>query len=81
MADDRQPKLLVDATINDGHSRTAISFIVAGIAAYYGMRAELQNIDQLVAKIDSTLQQKWHFLIKTGLGECGCDVTILRRCE
>jgi hypothetical protein len=33
------------------------SFIVAGTAAYYGVRGELHNVDQRVVKIEATLQQ------------------------
>ena len=44
----RQPKPRFDPTINYGHILTAVSFIVAGAGAYYGMRAELQNVDQRV---------------------------------
>jgi hypothetical protein len=57
MSDDRQSKFRFDSTMNYGHILTAISFIVAATAAYYGMKAELQNVDQRVAKIESTLQQ------------------------
>jgi hypothetical protein len=30
---------------------TVLSFIMAGIGAYFGMSAELRNLDQPVAKI------------------------------
>ena len=53
----RQPKPRFDPTINYGHILTAVSFIIAGAGAYYGMRAELQSMDQRVAKIEVTLQQ------------------------
>lgn len=53
----RQPKPRFDPTINYGHILTAVSFIIAGAGAYYGMRAELQSVDQRVAKIETTLQQ------------------------
>ena len=53
----RQPKPRFDPTINYGHILTAVSFIIAGTGAYYGMRAELQNVDQRVARIENTLQQ------------------------
>jgi hypothetical protein len=61
----RQPKLRFDPTINYGHILTAVSFIIAGAGAYYGMRAELQNVDQRVAKIESTLQQLASVIILT----------------
>jgi hypothetical protein len=53
----RQPRPRFDPTINYGHILTAVSFIVAGAGAYYGMRAELQSVNQRVAKIEMTLQQ------------------------
>ena len=53
----RQPKPRFDPTINYGHILTAVSFIIAGAGAFYGMRVELQNVDQRVAKIENTLQQ------------------------
>lgn len=65
MADYRQSKFRFDSTINYGHILTAISFIVAGTAAYYGMKAELQNVDQRVAKIESTLQQLANVVVLT----------------
>ena len=46
-----------DPTINYGHILTAITLIVAGASAYFGIRAELQNVDLRVAKLESTLQQ------------------------
>ena len=52
-----QQKPRLDPTINYGHMLTAVSFIIAGAGAYYGMRAELLNVDQRVARIESTLQQ------------------------
>jgi hypothetical protein len=59
MSDDliraKQSKPLFDPTINYGHILTAVSFIVAGTGAYYGMRAELLSVDQRVAKIEATL--------------------------
>jgi hypothetical protein len=61
----KQPKPRFDPTINYGHILTAISFIVAGTAAYYGMRAELHNVDQRVAKIESTLQQLANVVVLT----------------
>ena len=46
-----------DPTINYGHILTALTLIIAGAGAYFGMRAELQNVDLRVAKLESTLQQ------------------------
>lgn len=42
----RTPKPLFDRTITYGHILTAISFIVARMAAFFGMKAELDNVDQ-----------------------------------
>ncbi len=61
----KQSKPLFDPTINYGHVLTAVSFIIAGAGAYYGMRAELQNVDQRVAKIENTLQQLANVLVLT----------------
>jgi hypothetical protein len=36
---------------------TALSIVIAGTGAYYGTSSELHNVDQRVAKIESTLQQ------------------------
>ena len=58
-------KLVFDPTINYGHVLTAVSFILAGIAAYYGMKAELQGVDHRVAKIETTLQQLANVLVLT----------------
>ena len=58
----RQPKPRFDPTINCGHSLTAVSFIVAGAGAYYGMRAELQNVDQRVEKSRSPCSSSRTFL-------------------
>ena len=52
-----QPKPRLDPTINYGHILTVVSFIVAGVAAYYGLKGELLTVDLRVAKIESTLQQ------------------------
>jgi hypothetical protein len=52
-----RPKPRFDPTINYGHILTAVSFIVAGSATFFGMKAELHNVDQRVAKIEATLQQ------------------------
>jgi hypothetical protein len=54
-----------DPTINYGHVLTVVSFVFAGTAAYYGMRAELQGVDQRVAKIENTLQQLATVLVLT----------------
>jgi hypothetical protein len=53
----KKPKPLLDRTITYGHILTAISFLVAGMTAFFGMRAELQSVDQRVARIETTLQQ------------------------
>jgi hypothetical protein len=53
----KQSKPKFDPTINYGHVLTALSIIIAGTGAYYGIRAELHNVDQRVAKIEVTLQQ------------------------
>lgn len=58
-------KPLLDRTITYGHILTAISFITAGTAAFFGMRAELQNVDQRVAKIEATLQQLANVIVVT----------------
>ncbi len=54
-----------DPTINYGHVLTVVSFMLAGAGAYYGMRAELQGVDQRVAKIENTLQQLANVLVLT----------------
>ena len=61
----KQPRPRFDPTINYGHILTAVSIIIAGAGAYYGMRAELVNVDQRVAKIESTLQQLANVLVVT----------------
>jgi len=38
---------------------------MAGIGAYFGMSAELRNVDQRVAKIETTLQQLANVLVLT----------------
>jgi hypothetical protein len=58
-------KPLFDPTINYGHVLTALSFIVAGSGAYYGIRAELGSMDLRVAKIELTLQQLANVLVLT----------------
>jgi hypothetical protein len=54
-----------DPTINYGHVLTVSSFLIAAASAYYGMRAELQNVDLRVAKIESTLQQVANVLVQS----------------
>jgi hypothetical protein len=54
-----------DPTINYGHIVTAGSFIVAGLAAFFGMKAELDSVDQRVAKIETTLQQLANVVVQT----------------
>lgn len=61
----RQSKPRFDPTINYGHILTVVSFIMAGAGAYYGMRAELQSVDQRVAKIENTLQQLANVVVLT----------------
>ena len=61
----KQPKPRFDPTINYGHILTAVSIIIAGAGAYYGMRAELVNVDQRVGKIESTLQQLANVVVLT----------------
>lgn len=61
----KQPRPLFDPTINYGHILTAVSFIVAGTAAFFGMKAELQSVDQRVAKIEATLQQLANVVVLT----------------
>jgi hypothetical protein len=61
----RQPKPRFDPTINYGHILTAVSFIIAGAGAFYGMKAELINVDQRVARIESTLQQLANVVVLT----------------
>src|SRR6476620_10741422 len=63
LPDHRQP--LFDPTINYGHVLTALSIIVAGTGAYYGMSVELHNVDQRVAKIEATLQQLANVVVAT----------------
>ena len=61
----KQSKPLFDPTINYGHVLTALSFIIAGSGAYYGIRAELGSMDLRVAKIELTLQQLANVLVLT----------------
>jgi|GEM_PF-2826058 len=61
----KQGKPLFDPTINYGHVLTALSFIIAGSGAYYGIRAELGSMDLRVAKIELTLQQLANVLVLT----------------
>lgn len=60
-----RPKPLLDRTITYGHILTAISFVVAGTAAFFGMKAELQNVDQRVAKIEATLHELANVVVQT----------------
>lgn len=60
-----RPKPLLDRTITYGHILTAISFVVAGTTAFFGMKAELQNVDQRVAKIEATLQELANVVVQT----------------
>jgi hypothetical protein len=60
-----RPKPLFDPTINYGHILTAVSFIIAGTAAFFGMKVELYNVDQRVAKIEATLQQLANVVVLT----------------
>ena len=60
-----KPKPVFDPTINYGYVITAVSFLLAGIGAYYGMRAELQSVDYRVAKIETTLQQLENVMVLT----------------
>jgi hypothetical protein len=60
-----RPKPRFDPTINYGHILTAVSFIVAGSAAFIGMKAELHNVDQRVAKLEATLQQLANVVVLT----------------
>ena len=53
----KQSKPMFDPTINYGHVLTALSIVIAGTGAYYGMSVELHHVDQRVAKIEATLQQ------------------------
>ena len=61
----KQSKPLFDPTINYGHVLTALSIVIAGTGAYYGMSAELHNVDQRVAKIETTLQQLANVVVLT----------------
>jgi hypothetical protein len=61
----RQPKPRFDPTINYGHILTVISFVAAAAVAYFGMRAELHNVDYRVAKIENTLQQLANVIVLT----------------
>jgi len=44
---------------------TALSIIIARTGAYYGMSVELHNVDQRVAKIETTLQQLANVVVLT----------------
>jgi hypothetical protein len=64
-ANSPRSKPLFDPTINYGHVLTAISFIIAGAAGFFGVKAELWNVDQRVAKIEATLQQLANVVVLT----------------
>ena len=61
----KQAKPKFDPTINYGHVLTALSIIIAGTGAYYGMSADLHSVDRRVAKIESTLQQLANVMVLT----------------
>ena len=61
----KQGKPVFDPTINYGHVLTALSFMLAALGAYYGMRAEMSNMDLRVAKIEITLQQLANVVVLT----------------
>ena len=42
----KQSKPMFDPTINYGHVLTALSIVIAGTGAYYGMSVELHHVDQ-----------------------------------
>lgn len=58
-------KPLLNRTITYGHTLTAISFIIAGTTAFFRMKAELQSVDQRVAKIEATLKQLANVVLQT----------------
>jgi len=60
-----QQKPRLDPTINYGHILTVVSFIMAGVGAYFGLRGELLTVDLRVAKIESTLQQLANVVVLT----------------
>jgi len=49
MSDDtnsrKQSKPMFDPTINYGHVLMALSIVIAGTGAYYGMSVELHHVD------------------------------------
>jgi hypothetical protein len=57
MSENKNGRPVFDPTINYGHVLTAVSFLLAAMGAYYGMRAEMSSMDLRVAKIEITLQQ------------------------
>src|SRR6476620_10030618 len=61
----KQSKPIFDPTINYGHVLTALSIVIAGTGAYYGMSVELHHVDQRVAKIEATLQQLANVVVMT----------------
>src|SRR5438876_12277415 len=44
---------------------TALSIVIAGTGAYYGISVELHNVDQRVAEIETTLQQLANVVVMT----------------
>jgi hypothetical protein len=65
MSDNKNGKPVFDPTINYGHVLTAVSFVLAAVGAYYGMRAEMSSMDLRVAKIEITLQQLANVVVLT----------------
>lgn len=61
----KRSKSVIDRTITYGHILTAISFVIAGTVAFFGMQAELRNVDQRVAKVEATLQQLANVVVLT----------------
>lgn len=57
----KQSKPMFDPTINYGHVLTALSIVIAGTGAYYG----IHHVDQRVAKIEATLQQLANVVVMT----------------
>lgn len=55
----------LDPTINYGHILTVVSFVLAGMGAYFGVKGELLTVDLRVAKIESTLQQLANVVVLT----------------
>jgi fructoselysine-6-P-deglycase FrlB-like protein len=57
--------MIFDPTINFGHLLTGFSLIVAGAAAYYGMKAELKTVDQRILEIEKTLEELAKVIVQT----------------